>query len=459
MSKSQRALLRAALATYLSALAASALILAIGGVAGQANAELIFRDDFEYEGEPDPNKWVVNHPECLWPACTQWVQGRTRFPNPDPWVPNLFPTVKNGACVIQHHLYDPFDQAPVNTTFLGGEIHTVLAFEPNRAYRFEAKVRWNQGSPYVPHPNGLVSSFFPYGHDGSKSDEVDLEFVSKMVNDEVTYPDGDPILTNTWNESLQDPEYVAPPGLNLALWNTFRIYWCPSLRRVSWTWLDPTNGETLLRTETDALYTPDERMNLYFNFWAPCDTSWGHGCNPWDDAADPNLQPVSNPNKNEISAYEIDYVEVRAVSCEGLGGDTDCDGICDDGPGDFCTGGETMNCKDNCPYIHNPDQEDSGGVGAEGPDGIGTACQCGDVTGDGICNGTDATFITRQALDLLSPLFNVPGNCDVTGDGICNGTDATFITRKALGLFSPLFGNHCANYTGSCEVDASGNCL
>jgi hypothetical protein len=71
----------------------------------------------------------------------------------------------------------------------------------------------------------------------------------------------------------------------------------------------------------------------------------------------------------------------------------------------------------------------------------------------------DATCITRDSLNLFCPLLNVPGNCDVTGDGNCNSTDATFIRRKALGLFSPLWGNNCPNFTISCEIDASGNCL
>jgi hypothetical protein len=145
--------------------------------------------------------------------------------------------------------------------------------------------------------------------------------------------------------------------------------------------------------------------------------------------------------------------------CGELGGDTDGDGLCDGGPGDFCTAGANTFCRDNCKYVHNPNQADGGGIADQGPDGSGDACQCGDVTGDGIVNGTDATFITRKALNLHSPGFNVPGNCDVTGDGQCNGTDATFITRKALNLFSPLFGNNCPNFTDSCEVDSFGNCL
>ncbi|MHC4062982.1 MAG: hypothetical protein ACYSUI_00555, partial [Planctomycetota bacterium] len=94
----------------------------------------------------------------------------------------------------------------------------------------------------------------------------------------------------------------------------FRIYWVPSLHRIDWTWVDPINGETLLRTEGDSFFVPDEPMALYFNFWAPCYTSWVHECGTWDDAADANLQPVNEPGQNEIHRYEIDHVEVRVQS-------------------------------------------------------------------------------------------------------------------------------------------------
>lgn len=265
----------------------------------------VFRDDFDspVDGMPDPNKWVVNHPGEWW-----WIQGRTHFPDPNS-TDGPFPRVEDGVCIIEHHLYNPYDLGSPNTTFLGGEIHTVMEFEPNRSYRFEAKVKCYSDNcssdehPCVSYPNGLVTSFFLYGYDGSRSDEIDFEFLSNKMNDDANYPDGDPVLTNGWNESHQCPEYVVPEGLDLTEWNTFRIYWYPDLRLIDWTWLDPINGETWLRTEAADSCVPDELMALYFNFWAPTED--------WREAYDPNLQPVDDPNQNEICGYEIDYVEVR----------------------------------------------------------------------------------------------------------------------------------------------------
>ena len=112
--------------------------------------------------------------------------------------------------------------------------------------------------------------------------------------------------------------------------------------------------------------------------------------------------------------------------------DTDSDGV--------------ANQFDNCPFRANASQADNGGLGfSAAPDGIGNACQCGDVTGEGQVNDTDAAFIKRQALGLAAPLFLVPNHCDVTGDGACNGSDATLIRHAAAGSLSPLFGQNCPN--------------
>ncbi len=280
----------------LRALACVCILLLGSQVLGAVWDTVIFREDFDVgvgdDNMPDPERWVVNHPESSW-----WAQGRSFFPSPVHHPDAPFPRVENGTCIIEQHLYNPYDLSAEPTYLLGGEIHTVMDFDPSRSYRFEARVRGQQ------YPDGLVTSFFTYGYDGSQSDEIDFEFVSNRTNDDVNYPNGDPVLTNTWNESQQLGQYVATEGLDLTEWNTFRIYWRPDQQRVDWTWLDPSNGETLLRTETNGFFVPDEPMSLFFNFWAPSDN--------WPGAYSADLMPVATAGENQIFSYEIDYVEVR----------------------------------------------------------------------------------------------------------------------------------------------------
>jgi len=95
---------------------------------------------------------------------------------------------------------------------------------------------------------------------------------------------------------------------------------------------------------------------------------------------------------------------VRTGLC-GVPGDSDYDGICDDGddngtPGDNpCTGGETVGCDDNCLGVSNPHQEDTDS------DSVGDACDnCpddsnpvqedfdGDVIGDVCDECTDTDY-------------------------------------------------------------------
>ena len=225
---------------------------------------VIFREDFDsLEGVPPDSegrwgRWVVNHPPFWW-----WVQGRTFFPSPTYHPAAPFPYVRNGVCVFEHYQYNPYHLGTPKTTFLGGEIHTVMEFDTTKSYCFEAKVRW-PGCP-----RGLVSSFFTYGYDSahSDSDEIDFEYLSN----EVFEPEPQ-VLTNTWNDSQQWPEQVVVPELDITQWQTFRIYWCPD-PCIKWVWVidpgTPQEQEVMLRTETDPARIPDEPMQLYFNFWAP----------------------------------------------------------------------------------------------------------------------------------------------------------------------------------------------
>ncbi|MEZ4291642.1 MAG: thrombospondin type 3 repeat-containing protein [Myxococcota bacterium] len=114
--------------------------------------------------------------------------------------------------------------------------------------------------------------------------------------------------------------------------------------------------------------------------------------------------------------------------------DLDGDGIPDD--------------QDNCPFVANASQSDNGGLGFTTlPDGIGDACQCGDVTGEGQVNDTDAAFIKRWAPSPAGAALPVPNNCDVSGEGVCNGTDGTLIRHAAAGAPPILFGQYRRNAT------------
>ncbi len=99
--------------------------------------------------------------------------------------------------------------------------------------------------------------------------------------------------------------------------------------------------------------------------------------------------------------------------------DTDGDGIQD--------------AVDNCPFVSNPGQQDTGGVGAGSlPDGIGDACQCGDVNGDGKVTLIDSVIITRSLLVPPTATLANPTRCDANGDGKCNLADATIVRRAQL---------------------------
>jgi hypothetical protein len=252
---------------------------------------VLVRDDFNGTGQPNPALWSINQ-SGWW-----WCQGRTFRPS---WVyhpAGPFPFLEDGKCVLEHHKYNPYHLGTPKTTFMGGEIHSIFTLSPtNAAYRVEARVRVNAC------PSGLVAAFFLYGYNSAKgkSDEIDNEYVSKQFNDNAQWRTGDPVMLNTWNDSVQHPRYAAGTNLALSVWNTFRIYWFPG-RQVDWTWLSP-NGEVLLRSETKACI-PDEPTQVYFNFWAP-DAAWS-------DAYDAAFQPAQQPSDNVIHRFEIDYVEVR----------------------------------------------------------------------------------------------------------------------------------------------------
>lgn len=88
---------------------------------------------------------------------------------------------------------------------------------------------------------------------------------------------------------------------------------------------------------------------------------------------------------------------------------------------------------DNCPRTPNASQSDIGGLGAaSGPDGVGDACQCGDVNGDGRVTSNDASLIRRAMLAPPVAVLARPELCDVGGSAGCSVADASIVQRALL---------------------------
>jgi hypothetical protein len=129
-----------------------------------------------------------------------------------------------------------------------------------------------------------------------------------------------------------------------------------------------------------------------------------------------------------------DIFRIGVGECD-RGIDSDCDGIPDDGaPGDVpCATGQLSACDDNCPFASNVGQEDSAGIGVgSGPDGIGDACQCGDVNGDGAVTSEDGATIMGSLLVPPSAVMSRPDLCDVGGSVGCSTSDAVIVKRAQL---------------------------
>lgn len=183
--------------------------------------------------------------------------------------------------------------------------------------------------------------------------------------------------------------------------------------------------------DLDAVYRSLDDAHLLVSF----DGSGNLGGIPFDDEDVLDWNPTNG-------AYAFAYdgsappaawsagADLDAVS--GFAADTDGDGVGDAG--------------DNCPRVANASQADTGGVGPSSlPDGIGDACQCGDVNNDGRVTGLDGTLVKRASLGLAPFTAGVsalaaPEKCDVnggaTGDPVfhCSGLDGTLIQRASLAL-------------------------
>jgi hypothetical protein len=163
----------------------------------------------------------------------------------------------------------------------------------------------------------------------------------------------------------------------------------------------------------------------------------GHGCAiqsatgnvvcwGWDDGGKATPPAEVNGTSGTALAVAAGGDFSLAIAVASAAPDADGDGVAD--------------ASDNCPFTANPLQEDVGSIGlGSAPDGIGNACQCGDVNNDGRVTGVDGTLVKRASL-ALAPFPGGVGDlagfekCDVGGTSGCTGLDGTFITRASLGL-------------------------
>lgn len=99
---------------------------------------------------------------------------------------------------------------------------------------------------------------------------------------------------------------------------------------------------------------------------------------------------------------------------------------------------------DNCPTVPNAGQQDSGGVGVGSlPNGRGDACECGDVSGNGVVTIADATLIQRSLLSPPTVVLTRPELCHVGGSPGCSLADAVIVRRALLSPPTATIGTEC----------------
>ncbi len=96
------------------------------------------------------------------------------------------------------------------------------------------------------------------------------------------------------------------------------------------------------------------------------------------------------------------------------------------------------------------------GIDTDG-DGIGDACECGDISGDGFVNTVDARLIQRCAVGENLPGICSSPLCDTTGEGDCNTIDARLVQRLAVGELTKADLN-CAAKDGAPPAIAGAAC-
>jgi len=140
---------------------------------------------------------------------------------------------------------------------------------------------------------------------------------------------------------------------------------------------------------------------------------------------------ILNVYKLNIYFYYFTFKGVIDVSAADFTGDSDGDGILDDGDNSSilfdnpCTGGATSNCDDNCTSLYNPEQTDLNS------NGIGDACECeADFEGDGDVDALDIeVFLTDfgRSTWYRPCVPENPCNGDFDDDGDVDASDLSLL--------------------------------
>ncbi len=175
----------------------------------------------------------------------------------------------------------------------------------------------------------------------------------------------------------------------------------------------PTSGSSPLLVSFDASASSDPEEDALSYAWDFGDGSSDSGANVNHTYTAPGIYTATLTVDDGQAPDSIAQTITAEVPPDQI--DTDVDGIPD--------------VIDNCPVVGNAGQED------RNADGIGDACQCGDVDGDGYTDNDDVTQILLVLWGYQE--YVQAGNnwaiCDVTGDGECNNDDVTAILLPLWG--------------------------
>lgn len=97
---------------------------------------------------------------------------------------------------------------------------------------------------------------------------------------------------------------------------------------------------------------------------------------------------------------------------------------------------------DNCPLHVNPNQRDTDS------DGLGDACQCGDVDGSGTVGLADAVILLRALAAPPTAVMARPDLCDTGGGPGCSVADAAILLRSLLVPPRATVSRRCATGSG-----------